>query len=70
MYLTLEEYAAAWEKMGSHGTKEERIERNASWIPFYTYVAQVLLRRSFSGRHAGSKVQQTTGTGTSVEYIY
>lgn len=46
MYLTLEECAAAWEKMGSHGTKEERIERNASWIPFYTYVAQAQLRNN------------------------
>ena len=40
MYLTLEECAAAWEKVGGHGTKEERIARNVRWIPFYSYVAQ------------------------------
>ena len=40
MYLTLEECTAAWEAAGGHGTKEERIARNARWIPFYSYVAQ------------------------------
>ena len=46
MYLTLEECAAAWEAAGGHGTKEERIARNARWIPFYSYVAQGQLQSS------------------------
>ena len=46
MYLTLEECAAAWETAGGHGTKEERIARNARWIPFYSYVAQGQLQSS------------------------
>ncbi len=46
MYLTLEECAAAWEKVGGHGTKEERIARNVRWIPFYNYVAQGQLQSS------------------------
>lgn len=39
MFLTLEECISAWEKAGGHGTKEERIARNARWIPFYSYAA-------------------------------
>ena len=46
MYLTLEECAAAWEAAGGHDTKEERIARNARWIPFYSYVAQGQLQSS------------------------
>lgn len=40
MFLTPEECAAAWKEAGGHGTKEERIARNANWLPFYSYVAQ------------------------------
>lgn len=46
MYLTLEECAAAWEKAGGHGTKQERIARNANWIPFYTYAAQAQINNT------------------------
>lgn len=40
MFLTLEECIQAWEKTGQYGTKEERVARNARWIPFYSYVAE------------------------------
>ena len=47
MYLTLEECAAAWEAAGCHGTKEERMQRNTRWIPFYSYVAQGQMNLTF-----------------------
>lgn len=40
MFLTLEECIQAWEKAGQYGTKEERVARNARWIPFYSYLAE------------------------------
>lgn len=39
MFATIEKCAAAWERAGRHGDARERIERNARWIPYYSYLA-------------------------------
>ena len=39
MFSTLEECIAAWERVGRHGDLQQRIERNARWIPYYAYLA-------------------------------
>lgn len=39
MFLTLEECSSAWKAAGQHGSKEDRIARNARWISFYNYAA-------------------------------
>lgn len=39
MFATLEECIAAWERSGQHGTLQQRVERNARWIPYYAYLA-------------------------------
>jgi hypothetical protein len=39
MFATLEECIAAWEQAGQHGDLQQRIERNARWIPYYAYLA-------------------------------
>ena len=40
MFMTLEECVQSWKEAGQYGSKEERIARNARWIPFYSYSAQ------------------------------
>lgn len=40
MFLTLEDCIQSWKEAGQYGTKEERIARNARWIPFYSYAAE------------------------------
>ena len=39
MFETLEACAAAWEQAGNHGDIQTRIERNARWIPYYSFLA-------------------------------
>lgn len=39
MFDTLEACAAAWEQAGNHGDTYSRIERNARWIPYYSFIA-------------------------------
>ncbi len=39
MFETLEACAAAWEQAGNHGDTLARIERNARWIPYYSFIA-------------------------------
>lgn len=39
MFETLEVCAAAWEQAGNHGDIQTRIERNARWIPYYSFLA-------------------------------
>ena len=39
MFDTLEACAAAWEQAGNHGDIQTRIERNARWIPYYSFLA-------------------------------
>ena len=39
MFQTLNDCIAAWEQAGQHGGFQERIERNARWIPYYAYLA-------------------------------
>ena len=39
MFDTLEACAAAWERAGNHGDTKTRIERNARWIPYYSFLA-------------------------------
>lgn len=38
MFETLEACAAAWEQAGNHGDIQTRIERNARWIPYYSFL--------------------------------
>lgn len=39
MFDTLEACAAAWEQAGNHGDTHARIERNARWIEYYSFIA-------------------------------
>lgn len=39
MFDTLEACAAAWEQAGNHGDTKTRIERNARWIAYYSFLA-------------------------------
>ena len=38
MFDTLEACAAAWAQVGNHGDTYARIERNARWIPYYSFI--------------------------------
>lgn len=37
--MTLEECKNAWEAAGKHGSREERIARNAKWLNYYCFLA-------------------------------
>lgn len=39
MFDSIEALALAWEQAGSHGDRQARIERNARWIPYYSFLA-------------------------------
>ena len=39
MFQTLNDCISAWDQAGLHGGLQERIERNARWIPYYAYLA-------------------------------
>ena len=39
MFDSIEALALAWEQAGSHGDRQTRIERNARWIPYYSFLA-------------------------------
>ncbi len=40
MFESLEQCIAAWAAAGNHGDIKARIERNARWIPYYSFLAQ------------------------------
>lgn len=40
IFTTLDECRKAWEDTGSYGKISDRIERNKSWIQYYSYIAQ------------------------------
>ena len=39
MFDSLESLARAWEHAGSHGDEKTHIERNARWLPYYSFLA-------------------------------
>ncbi|PKM40990.1 MAG: hypothetical protein CVV04_00575 [Firmicutes bacterium HGW-Firmicutes-9] len=39
MFDSIEAFALAWEQAGGHGDRQARIERNARWIPYYSFLA-------------------------------
>ena len=39
MFDSLESLNRAWKQAGKHGDKQARIERNARWIPYYSFLA-------------------------------
>ena len=40
MFDSLESLNRAWEQAGKHGDENARIERNARWIPYYSFLAE------------------------------
>jgi len=38
MFDSIEALAFAWEQAGGHGDRQARIERNARWIPYYSFL--------------------------------
>jgi SAM-dependent methyltransferase len=40
MFESLEQCISAWASAGNHGDIPARIERNARWIPYYSFLAQ------------------------------
>jgi 16S rRNA G527 N7-methylase RsmG len=45
---TLEDCKKEWEKTGKYGTPTERIERNKLWMPYYSFIAQQMLKTSYT----------------------
>ena len=44
---SLEKSIAIWEETGNHGTKAERIARGKVWHPYYAYLAQKQIGKSY-----------------------
>lgn len=66
MFLTLEECSRAWKEAGQHGSKEERIARNARWISFYNYAANAQAG-DISGPDAHSNLVESSCEALKIE---